>query len=356
MQPVPLPILSSLLDKPSILRELVTAHRHLAELKGIAKTIPNQGILLSTLSLQEAKDSSEIENIITTQDALYKYRLQTDIQDLPAKEVSNYADGLEVGYQAVRTHGLLTLNTILEIQQTLENNRAGFRKLPGTILKNEQTGAIVYEPPSPEKIPDLMSNLEYIINGDIDEIDPIVRMATIHHQFESIHPFYDGNGRTGRIINILFLVKIGLLEAPVLYLSRYINHTKEDYYRLLQEVRDTGEWDNWVIYIIRGVGLTSKHTVILIEQIRALLQEQKHLIRSHYKFYSQDLINNIFRHPYTKVQFLEKDLNVSRPTATRYLDTLAEDGVLEKQKLGRESYYLNKQLVNLLFNIPRIEV
>jgi Fic family protein len=343
-------------EKPNILKELIKAHRHLAELKGIAKTIPNQGILLSTLSLQEAKDSSEIENIITTQDALYKYRLQADLQDLPAKEVSNYADGLEVGFRTVREYSLLTLNTILEIQKTLEDNRAGFRKVPGTILKNEQTGAVVYEPPSPERIPELMSDLEYVINGDVGDIDPIVRMAVIHHQFESIHPFYDGNGRTGRIINILFLVKEGLLDAPVLYLSRYINHTKADYYQLLQAVRDSGNWEDWIVYIIRGVGLTAKHTVVLIEQIRALLQQQKHSIREHHKFYSQDLINNIFRHPYTKVQFLERDLHVSRPTATRYLDALADDGVLEKHKLGRENYYLNKSLVNLLFNIPRIEV
>ncbi len=356
MKPISLDVLSSLLEKPGILKELLKAHRHLAELKGIAKTIPNQGILLSTLSLQEAKDSSEIENIITTQDALYKYRLQAGVQDLSAKEVSNYADGLEVGFRAVHESGLLTLNTILKIQQTLEGNRAGFRKVPGTVLKNEQTGAVVYEPPSPEKIPDLMSGLEFLINGNVNDLDPILRMAVIHHQFESIHPFYDGNGRTGRIINILFMVKEELLDNPVLYLSRYINHTKSDYYRLLQEVRDTGQWDEWVVYMIRGVAATSRHTVVLIEQIRALLQEQKHIIRSRYKFYSQDLINNIFRHPYTKVQFLEQDLDVSRPTATRYLDTLANDGILEKHRMGRENYYLNKSLVSLLFNIPEIEV
>lgn len=356
MQAISLEALLPLAEQPNILKALIVAHRYLAELKGIAKTIPNQAILLSTLSLQEAQDSSAIENIITTQDALFKYRLQTDIKDVVAKEVSNYADGLAVGYEQVKERGLLTLNTILSIQETLENNRAGFRKVPGTTLRNDKTGQVVYEPPTPEQVPVLMSELEKFIHDDTSNLDPLIRMAVIHHQFESIHPFYDGNGRTGRIINILFLVKEGLLDSPILYLSRYINHTKLDYYRLLQSVRDTGNWKEWLIYLIRGVGLTAKHTIILVEGIRGLLQQQKHHIRDNYRFYSQDLINNIFRHPYTKVQFLEHDLNISRATATRYLDTLAEAEILEKHKLGRENYYLNKSLVDLLFNIPKIEL
>ena len=342
------------METPAILKALVTAHRHLAELKGIAKTIPNQEILLSTLSLQEAQDSSAIENIITTQDALFKYRLQVDVVDVAAKEVSAYADGLSVGYQRVREHGLLTLNTIIAIQETLEQSRAGLRKVPGTVLRNERTGEVVFAPPSPETLPALMSGLEYLLHDEQTALDPLIKMAIIHHQFETIHPFYDGNGRTGRIINILYLVKEGLLDSPVLYLSRYINHTKADYYRLLQQVRDTGEWQEWVIYMLRGIASTAKHTITLVEGISVLLQQQKHHIRRHHRFYSQDLINNIFRHPYTKVQFLEHDLNVSRATATRYLDALAQDGVLEKHKLGRENYYLNKALVDLLFNIPKM--
>lgn len=201
-----------------------------------------------------------------------------------------------------------------------------------------------------------MGQLEQMLHDDSTALDPLIKMAVIHHQFETIHPFYDGNGRTGRIINILYLVKEGLLDSPVLYLSRYINHTKQDYYRLLQQVRDTGEWQEWVMYMLRGVSVTAQHTISLIEQIRTLLQVQKHHIREHHRFYSQDLINNIFRHPYTKVQFLEHDLKVSRATATRYLDALAADGVLEKHKLGRENYYLNKALVDLLFNIPKITI
>ena len=345
------------IESPAIWKTLVPAHRQLAELKGVVKSIPNENILLSTLTMQEAKDSSEIENIITTQDALYKHTLQTDMSNLATKEVANYSTGLRVGYKAVKKTGLLTLNTILKIQETLENNQAGFRKVPGTVLKNEQTGEIIYTPPEPQNIPTLMDNLEQLINQEQTQtdIDPLIQMAIIHHQFESIHPFYDGNGRTGRIINILYLIKAGLLDSPVLYLSRYINQSKGEYYRLLQEVRETQYWENWIIYILKGVEQTAAHTIRLIEDIKQLLQKQKHEIRGNFKFYSQDLINNIFHHPYTKVYFLERDMQVSRATATRYLDALAQHGILEKHKLSRENYYLNKELVSLLFNIPGVK-
>ncbi|MEE9352189.1 MAG: Fic family protein [Thiotrichaceae bacterium] len=354
ISPIDIASLKEQLNDRNILKALIPAHRYLAELKGVAKSIPNEDILLSTLVLQEAQDSSEIENVITTQDALYKHRLQSSFGDIATKEVTNYADGLAVGYKHIQQHKLLTLNTILDIQSTLENNHAGFRKVPGTALRNEQTGEIVFTPPSPEKIPKLMANLENLLNEQMPDIDPLVIMAVVHHQFETIHPFYDGNGRTGRIINILYLVKEDLLHSPILYLSRYINQSKADYYHLLQQTRVTGEWQAWLIYMIKGVELTAKHTIELIEQIKQLLQKQKHQIREEYKFYSQDLLNNIFQHPYTKVQFLEHELNVSRATATRYLDALANGGILEKHKLGRENYYLNKELVELLFSTPRM--
>lgn len=341
-----------ILESPAVLRALVKAHRHLAELKGIAQTIPNESILLSSLSLQEAQSSSAIENIITTQDALYKHELQTSV-DPVTKEVAHYAEALRLGYHLVKTQGTLTLNTILDIQACLEGNRAGFRKVPGTVLKNEQTGEIVFEPPLPNKIPDYMSALELFINNE-QVLDPLVCMALIHHQFETIHPFYDGNGRTGRIINILYLVLTGLLDVPILYLSRYINQTKPAYYQGLQSVRDNTDWETWILYILRGVASTAKHTTVLIERIRDLLFEQKLHIREQYKFYSQDLINNLFHHPYTKVAFVERDLNVSRATATRYLDALAKGGVLDKQKLGRENYYINSRLIDLLFNMPEL--
>ena len=235
----------------------------------------------------------------------------------------------------------------------MEGNRAGFRKVPGTVLKNEQTGKVVFEPPPPDKIPGYMSELERFINTEQD-IDPLVCMALIHHQFETIHPFYDGNGRTGRIVNILYLVLSGLLDVPILYLSRYINQTKSDYYKGLQSVRDGADWEAWILYVLRGIASTAKHTTALIERIRDLLFEQKIHIRERHKFYSQDLINNLFHHPYTKVAFVERDLKISRATATRYLDALAEDGVLKKHKLGRENYYINFRLIDLLFNMPEL--
>ncbi|MBV1883019.1 MAG: Fic family protein [Pseudomonadales bacterium] len=197
-------------------------------------------------------------------------------------------------------------------------------------------------------------DLELFINTN-QELDPLVNMALIHHQFETIHPFYDGNGRTGRIINILYLVLSDLLDAPILYLSRYINQTKSTYYAELQNVRNNGDWEAWILYMLQGLSITAKHTTALIERIHNLLLDQKQHIRARHKFYSQDLINNIFHHPYTKVAFLEKDLKVSRATATRYLDALSEDGVLTKHKLGRENYYINFRLIDLLFNMPELK-
>jgi len=343
------------LETDAVLRALVPSHRYLAELKGLARSIPNEGLLISTLSLQEAQSSSEIENIITTQDALYKYQLQPESADPVSKEVAHYAAGLDTGFRAVRDSGLLTLNTILAVQEVLEGNAAGFRRTPGTVLKNQQSGEVVYTPPSPERVAALMSELERFIH-EPSPLDPLVKMALIHHQFETIHPFYDGNGRTGRIINILYLVKEQLLDTPILYLSRYISQTKPEYYHGLQQVRDNDEWETWLVYMLRGVAATARHTTRLVEGIGRLLQKHKQEIRGRYRFYSQDLINNIFRHPYTKVAFVERDLKVSRATATRYLDTLARDGILTKHRLGRENYYINHELVNLLFNLPELDV
>lgn len=341
------------LETPAVLKALIAAHRHLAELKGVAKTIPNEGMLISTLALQEAQSSSAIENIITTQDQLYKYQLHSS-KVLPAtKEVAFYSQALHLGYEKVRHSKALTLNTILEIQEVLEGNSAGLRKTPGTVLKNERTGEVVFQPPSPEKLTQYMSELEQFINAD-HALDPLVCMALVHHQFETIHPFYDGNGRTGRIINILHLVLNELLDTPILYLSRYINQNKDRYYSLLQHVRDTGEWEAWVLYMLDAVSATAKHTTMLVKAIGDLLIEQKQRIRAQHKFYSQDLMNSLFTHPYTKVAFIEHALGVSRATATRYLDALC-DGTLSKHRLGRESYYVNDALVQLLFELPPLE-
>lgn len=336
-----------------VLKEAARAHRFLAELKGRAGTIPNQGILIDTLALQEAKASSEIENIVTTQDELFQASLFPDHPVSPAaKEVALYSDALKCGFDSLhRTHGLLTNNNIIEMFRILKRTTDGFRRTPGTALKNETSGEIVYVPPQTgEDVLRHMTALERFINepGD-DGVDPLVRMAIVHHQFESIHPFSDGNGRIGRIINVLYLTQQGLLEIPILYLSRYITAHKADYYRLLQAVRDTGDWEPWLLYMLRAVGSTAGGTLSLIEGIKILMAEQKNRLRTDYpRLYSQDLLNNIFRCPYTRIEFLQKDLGITRQTAARYLDQLAMGGVLIKHQAGRNNYYINAPLVQIL--------
>lgn len=341
-------------DHPAILKKLATSSRRLAELKGVAASIPNQGILINTLGLQEAKDSSAIENIVTTHDELFRDDVDPDAFTNPAaKEVLRYRQVLRVGFEQVRSSGLLTINHIITIQGELERNHAGFRKLPGTALK-DGTGRTVYTPPQdPATIVALMRDLERFINEpDLLDVDPLIKMALIHHQFESIHPFYDGNGRTGRIVNVLYLVKEGLLDIPVLYLSQHIVQTKADYYRLLQTVRTEDTWEAWVLYMLDAVEKTALAAIHTVQAIKAALQDYKHRIRAGHKFYSQDLINNLFMHPYTKIDFIERDLQVSRMTATKYLEALVEAGFLRKQKIRRSNYYMNLALNQILLRPP----
>ncbi len=339
------------IETKTILKSLPSARAALAELKGIASTMPNQSILINTLGLQEAKDSSAIENIITTHDDLYKSELNLDsFKSLNAKEVQNYIASTKTGFDLISKTGLLTNRTILKIQEILEGNKAGFRKLPGTTLKNTSTGEIIYTPPQdPEEIKDLMTNLEKFINDKKSlDFDPIVKMAIIHYQFESIHPFYDGNGRTGRIINILFLIQEKLQDLPILYLSNYIIKNKSDYYRLLQEVRTKNNWEEWLLFMIKAVDQTSRETINLIIKLHEQMMNYKHTLRDNYKFYSQDLLNNLFKHPYTKIEFIQRDLNVSRITAANYLNQLADDKLLTKMRLGTANYYINDPLFKLL--------
>ncbi len=339
------------LESKKVLKALPSAHAALAELKGIASTIPNQSILINTLGLQEAKDSSAIENIITTHDDLYKSALNINaFKSHQAKEVQRYISALKKGFELISKTGVLTNNSILQIQEVLEDNKAGFRKLPGTALKNAATGETIYTPPQDhEKIIELMSNLaQYINDPEMQDCDPLIKMAIIHFQFESIHPFYDGNGRTGRIINILYLILKKLQSLPILYLSNYIIKHKPDYYRLLQNVREENLWEEWLLFMIHGVEQTAKETIDLIIQIKELMLNYKHILRDNYKFYSQDLLNNLFKHPYTKIEFVVDDLGVSRLTAANYLNKLANDGMLRKDKLGTGNYYINERLLDLL--------
>lgn len=356
------------LETKEVLKELANANRKLAELKGVAQTIPNEDILISSLTLQEAKDSSEVENIVTTQDELYKAGLQikTQIANAATKEVLRYRESISSGFNLVRKNKLLTLNIIKNIQENLVDNNVGFRRTRGTFLQNDRK-EIVYTPPQDKtEIENSMKNLEEFINDEsMSNLDPLIKMAIIHHQFESIHPFYDGNGRTGRIINILYLVITGLIDLPILYLSRYITHNKSEYYRLIQAIRDRNtdnskEWEAWIIFMLRGVEKTSSDTISLIHGISQLMDQDKQILRPIFKqSYKHELLNNLFFHPYTKIEYIEKDMIVQRKTATKYLDMIVETGILKKMKIGRENYYINTALAELFMNVnnePAVKV
>ncbi len=334
-----------------VLKKIVSANRALAELKGAVTSIPNQSILINALSLQEAKDSSEIENIVTTHDELYRATVSDTNVSNSAKEVQRYKEALYIGFTLIQDNQLLLKKHIVQIQQVLENNNAGIRTQSGTILKNEKTGEVIYTPPQNHKdIQDLMDNLEQYINTpNMDDYDYLVKMAVIHYQFESIHPFYDGNGRTGRIINILYLMMNNLLDVPVLYLSSYIINNKSDYYRLLNEVRTKDSWEEWILYMLDGIEITSKKSINLIEAINTLMKDIKHTFKNKLpKIYSKDLLELLFKHPYTKISFLANELEVTRKTATSYLRAIEKIGILKSVKIGRDVYFINTQLFDLL--------
>ena len=346
-------------ESKEILRQVNKANRALAELKGVATTIPNEAILINTLTLQEAKESSEIENIVTTQDDLYKAEIDVGKQLITAatKEVLRYRDALQGGFQLVKEEAQLSNKIVKKIQMYLVGNQAGFRSQAGTMLKNGQ-GETVYTPPqSRDDIERAMANLEAFINRPaMSEIDPLIKMAIIHHQFESIHPFYDGNGRTGRIINVLYLVINRLLDLPILYLSRYITQNESQYYSLIQAIRDKGEensreWQEWILFILKGVEQTALDTTRLVQGISALMQRHKQTLRPLFgKNYRHELLNNLFYHPYTKIEFMQRDLMVQRKTAAKYLNVMVEAKVLVVVKIGRENYYINRELMELFLN------
>ena len=343
-----LPLLQEI-ETQKVLKKAISANRALANLNGVARIIPNSTILINSLVLQEAKDSSEIENIITTHDELYRANLDMESVTNEAKEVQNYKEALLRGFSLVSDTKLLLKKHIIEIQEILEQNDAGIRKQAGTNLKNAQTGEVIYTPPQDyETIQELLTNLEIYIN-EPNDIDSLINMAIIHHQFESIHPFYDGNGRTGRIINILYLILKDLLDIPVLYLSRYIITHKADYYRLLQEVRTEDKWEEWILYILEAVEQTSLETIELINSISDLMIKiQDKISRELPKNYSKDLVEILFMHPYTKIDFLVDRLNITRKTASKYLNELENIGILENIQIKNSKFFINIELFNLL--------
>lgn len=342
-------------ESRAILKALNRARPALAELKGLARSVPNPGILIDTLSLQEAKASSEIENYVTTQDQVFQISpKRRAFEDPNQKEVARYRDALLCGFEGLqRQEGLLTNNTIIDMFQILKGTTGGFRPGLGTALRNEVTGETVYVPPQSQiEIQAHMAALEAYINAPVtNELDPLVQMAIIHHQFESIHPFPDGNGRLGRILNVLYLVQQGLLDTPILYLSRYITKNKAQYYGLLQSTRDASTWEDWVLFILDAVEQVAIETMRLVVGIRDSMANYKALLRDSFrKMYSQDLLNNLFRHPYTRIEYVMDDLKVSRQTASSYLNKLTKAGFLERLERGKDVYFVNVPLVDLFMD------
>lgn len=338
------------LKTPRILEALNEASRSLAELKGFANSIPNQHILINAITINEAKDSSAIENIVTTHDSIYKVLTESGYKDESAKEVVDYRSAIWRGFEIIKEKEFISTNVLVELQGMIEHNKAGVRKNPGTKLINSKTREVIYTPPQEEKeIRDLLKNLEDYINKTDDEVDPLIKMALIHYQFESIHPFYDGNGRTGRILNVLYLVLNNLLDSPILYLSNYINKNKDEYYKLFTEFRENNNYEDWIIYILKGIEETSKNTIELIKLIQCEMESyKKEFMTKLPKIYSDELLDSLFFEVYTRINYIEDKCSVTRQTAATYLNSLVDAGLLEFEKVGRESIYKNTRLINLL--------
>jgi Fic family protein len=339
------------LETRAVLKKVAQAGRSLAELKGLGSTIPNQSILVNSLVLREAKASSEIENIITTNDALYKaFTSSSSGVDPATKEVLRYRVALWEGFNEMKKHGLLTTNLFIRLVQTIKENQVGIRAVPGTVLQSTKTDAILYTPPEGESlIRDKLKNLEDYIHAN-DETDPLIKLAVIHYQFEALHPFSDGNGRVGRIVNSLFPVARELLDLPILYLSKHIIDTKAEYYKLLRAVTAKGEWENWILYMLDAIQVTAVETRDKVIAIRKLLDQTLELGKTKLpaKVYSKEFIEGLFRQPYTKVQHLVDAGLAERKTAAVYLREAEKAGILRSHKSGREVLFLNVKLFQLL--------
>ena len=331
-----------------ILKKTISASRALAKLSA-GKALPNQSVLLNTVFLKEAKESSEIENIVTTDDELYEAMANVEKAFTPnTKEVLHYVDALWKGMDWIQKNKPLTTNAFIEIVQTVKRNTAAVRKHSGTKIVNQSTKTTIYTPPEGEEvIRKLLRNLEEFINVD-NGIDPLVKMAVAHYQFEAIHPFGDGNGRSGRIINILYLVSCGLLETPILYLSKYIIDHKAGYYRNLQRVTSHRDWEGWILYMLDAVEQTAQFTEKKMHAIMALMEQTKVHMNTSVPFYSKELLELLFQQPYCKTQFLVKSGIAKEQTARKYLDTLVSIEILESIKIGREKLYINKPFLELL--------
>lgn len=342
-------------ESRAVLRAVTIASRSLAELKGRTNTIPNPKILLNTISLQEARSSSEIENIWTTNDELYRGLSLDELGLSPEqKEVLHYNDALWTATAALRERPFLSTDLFVEIVNAIKGNNSGLRRIPGTRIVNPSTKQVVYTPPEGEEvIHRLLQDLEAFANRDDDGLDPLVKMAIIHYQFEAIHPFHDGNGRAGRIVLILYLLLQRLLDQPILFVSRYIIEHKSDYYRHLREVTEEGAWEPWILYLLKAVEITAAATSQKIEAIEQLLKAMTEEARQKLppRMFKKELVELIFEQPYCRISNLEEagiGGIAQRVTASKYLNTMAKVGLVEVQKVGREVIFMNTRLVDLL--------
>jgi Fic family protein len=337
------------LETTAILKQCIPARAALGELKQAAFRIPNQGMLINTLPLLEAKASSEIENIVTTTDKLFRNVGSEENADPATKEALRYSRALFQGYKTLKTDNLLTTRTAERICSTIKGVEMAVRKVPGTKLENSATGEIVYTPPEGENLlRDLLKNWEDFIHAETD-LDPLIRLAIAHYQFEAIHPFTDGNGRTGRIINSLFLIQQDLLTLPILYLSRYVIANRSDYYRLLQQVTENSDWENWILYVIKGVEETARWTTAKIGAINNLELHTTDYVRKRLpKIYSYELISLVFNLPYCRISDVIEAGIAKRQTASSYLKQLAEAGVLAEVDSGKEKLFVHPKLYDLL--------
>jgi Fic family protein len=348
----PLPVQDVDVETSAVLKQLNKSSRALANLKGYSSTIPNKDMLINLMALSEAKASSEIEQIVTTHDSLYKAIPNDDNADPQTKEVLSYRRAMLTGYKSVQSKGIISINDLIAVQETIEQNRGGIRKVGGTQIQNAITKETVWTPPQTEQeIRDHLHNLEQFINDErLSDLDPLVKMAFIHYQFEVIHPFYDGNGRTGRILNVLYLVLNDLLDSPILYLSAYILENKSEYYRLLREVNaDINNYPEWVLFILKGIEVTAQRTNAVVHEIVEAMDQIKDIIKNKApKVYSRDLVDAIFYEPITRIDYVAESINVSRQTASKYLSTLEEMGVMHLLTVGREKIYLNNALYEIM--------
>jgi Fic family protein len=341
------------IEIPEVFRLTIKANKLLAELKGFCQTLPNPNLLLNTIVLQESKESSAIENIVTTQDELYKATLNLidQIKNPAAKEVIQYREALYWGLDQMNKTGLITTNLLVGIMQRLRNSNDNIRKNPGTKLANPVNNAIVYTPPEGESlIREKLSVLEKFINTEENnDLDPLIKMALIHYQFEAIHPFSDGNGRTGRILNVLYLINKNLLGLPVLYLSRYIIQNKPDYYRLLREITEKANWIEWIKFVLEGVGETAEMTLKKVNAILDLKQQSQPVVKDALKAsYSKELLDLLYSYPYIKIKVLEEHDIAKRQTASTYLKKLSAAGLLKPFTAWKETYYINTGLMKIL--------